>query len=165
MKYFAYGSNMSVKRLRTRLSRVNQIGVYYLAKHDLRFHKISTDGSGKCDAYYTGNISDSVIGILYEIDELEKPVLDRFESLGYGYNEKEVLLTDRQGNLERAITYYAIRIDVSLLPYSWYKQHVLLGAREAYLPEHYINQIEAVTAKKDLNEKREFKEIRIYRYR
>ena len=163
MKYFAYGSNMSVTRLEKRLSRVHQIGVYSLAKHDLRFHKISTDGSGKCDAYYTGNVSDLVIGILYEIDELEKPILDKIESLGYGYNEKKVLLTNEQGNLERAITYYAIRIDASLLPYSWYKQHVLLGAREAYFPEYYINQIEAVAAKKDLNKKRKFKELRIYR--
>ncbi|VEP11288.1 Gamma-glutamylcyclotransferase [Hyella patelloides LEGE 07179] len=162
MKYFAYGSNMSQKRLQKRISSPQSIGVYFLAQHKLRFHKISTDGSGKCDAYYTGNTADSVIGVLYEIDELEKPILDKFEFLGYGYNEKEVLIADEQGNVERAITYYALKIDASLLPYSWYKEHVLFGARKAQLPTAYIEEIESIATKKDLNQERAFRELKIY---
>jgi hypothetical protein len=60
-----------------------------LPKHRLRFHKVSNDGSGKCDAQATEDSNDYVIGVLFESDN-EKPALDRKEGLGIGYNEKEV---------------------------------------------------------------------------
>lgn len=58
MKYFAYGSNMSLLRLWQRVPSAVRIGVFTLQGHQLRFHKLGKDGSGKCDAYQTNNTLD-----------------------------------------------------------------------------------------------------------
>jgi len=36
------------------------------------------------------------------------------------------------------ITYFATDIEKSVIPYHWYKQHVLRGALEHNLPRDYI---------------------------
>ena len=46
MRYFAYGSNMSIARLSERAPSAEVIGVARLRSHVLRFHKVGTDGSG-----------------------------------------------------------------------------------------------------------------------
>ncbi len=64
MKYFAYGSNMSISRLRERVPSAVRLGIFFLEGHRLCFHKASEDGSAKCDAYQTNNPNDEVIGAL-----------------------------------------------------------------------------------------------------
>ena len=46
---FAYGSNMPSARLRGRCPSARAIGIAELRGHELRWHKRSKDGSGKCD--------------------------------------------------------------------------------------------------------------------
>ncbi|TQV85542.1 gamma-glutamylcyclotransferase family protein [Aliikangiella coralliicola] len=162
MKYFAYGSNMSLSRLRQRVPSAKLLGAYKLAKHDLRFHKVSKDGSGKCDAFDTGSKDDFIIGVLFDIDAGEKPQLDKAEGLGYGYNEKEVTVVDDGQNVETAVTYYATKINDELTPYTWYKHHVLVGARDAKLPADYVQKIESIPAIEDPDTARESKQMAIY---
>jgi hypothetical protein len=119
MKYFAYGSNMSLLRLRARVPSAERIGMFTLVEHSLRFHKWSRkDKSAKCDALFTGNPEDVVIGALFEIPHTEKGPLDRAEGLGFGYDEKRVTVTDALGNSLDAFTYCAKSTDPSLLPHS-----------------------------------------------
>lgn len=47
--YFAYGSNMSFKRLKKRVKSAKPKGRGVLRCHRLEFHKVSKDRSGKCD--------------------------------------------------------------------------------------------------------------------
>ena len=89
MYYFAYGSNMSSKRLNARI-KATKYANGKLLKHKLKFHKISKDGSGKCDAFETGDSNDFVLGVVYEIDKNDLEQLDRFEAKGKGYERKEV---------------------------------------------------------------------------
>ena len=51
MHVFAYVSYMSVARLRMWAPSAMKVGLFWLASHDLRFHKRGADGSGKCDAF------------------------------------------------------------------------------------------------------------------
>ncbi len=162
MKYFAYGSNMSLNRLRQRVPSAVSLGTFSLFDHELRFHKHGRDDSGKCDAYYTGETSNVVIGVLYKIAETEKAVLDRAEGLGHGYDEKKVFVSDIQGNVEMAVTYYATNINESLLPYTWYKEHVLIGAVEANLPDEYMAVIHAIRAVQDHDIEREAEQRAIH---
>ncbi|GAA3529263.1 gamma-glutamylcyclotransferase family protein [Zobellella aerophila] len=162
MKYFAYGSNMSLARLRERVPSARKMGTYTLRRHVLRFHKRSRDGSAKCDAYATNEDGDYVLGVLFDISEADKKALDGAEGLGRGYNEKKVIVVGQDGSVVLAITYYATHIDDALAPYCWYKTHVLLGAREAGLPTAYIRQIEAVAALEDPDRERERRELAIY---
>jgi AIG2-like family len=163
MKYFAYGSNMSSLRLRARTPGARALGVGVLKAHDLRFHKVGQDGSGKCDAFHTNNPADSVVGVLYEIDHFEKGNLDKAEGLGRGYNEKTVNVFNALGEEVTAFTYYATAIDELLSPFSWYRHHVLVGAREASLQQGYIMKIEAVECVEDPDQQRDARQRAMYR--
>lgn len=136
------------------MSSAEPLAVASLEGHTLRFHKTSIDGSGKGDAFETGNPDDLVWGVVYELDEGEKGLLDRVEGLGYGYEEKIVDLKKENGERMEAVTYYATNIDEELMPYEWYKDLVLYGAKEHGLPEHHIGYIERIESKKDPKESR-----------
>ena len=160
--YFAYGSNLSCKRLQERVRSAEPKKRGVLRCHCLAFHKISRkDGSGKCDIV-SSKESDVVWGRVYHIDDKDKECLDRYEGLGYGYAEKTVTVELDSGTTIRAVTYYATVKDPTLQPYTWYITHVLVGAKEACLPPDYIKKIEEVKARKDCDKEREAQELAIY---
>jgi len=145
MLYFAYGSNMCTGRLRQRVRSASQPFVARLAGHTLRFHKRSTDGSGKADAFSTGVETDCVWGVVFEIDEAEKPLLDVAEGAGKGYHEEAVTVTDAEGGRHPVFVYIAdaSHIDANRRPYSWYKRFVVEGAHQHGLPRDYLVVLEA----------------------
>ena len=164
--YFAYGSNLFEARLQARVPSAKAIGTHTLPAHDLRFHKHSDkDGSGKCDAYYTGDKNHAVIGRLFTIDAGEVAALDKAEGLGTGYLKKEIPIPNKTGTTETAFTYHAAptAIDNTIHPFTWYKQHVLTGGKEAGLPNNYIKKIEAITATPDPNRDREKMEMALHK--
>jgi len=156
MKYFAYGSNMYTKRLRSRVPSCRFCRVASLSGYTIKFHKRSTDDSGKCNAYRTDSATDELIGVVFEIADSEKPELDRAEGLGAGYHEETVTIAGTEGMVD-AYMYVADdnAIDDSLEPYTWYKDLVVAGAKEHRLPQRYIEELEAVPAKQDPDGKRE----------
>lgn len=155
MNYFAYGSNMSLARLRARVPSAEKIGSFMLWEHSLRFHKVGRDDSGKCDAFETKNSDDFLVGVLFTIDAGEKDHLDSIEGLGCGYEQKWVHVSNGAGPEYEAATYYATSIDSALQPYAWYKDHVLIGARESALPADYIRDIERVEHLEDPDRSRD----------
>ncbi len=160
--YFAYGSNLSLPRLRARTPSARVLQVAALPGHALRFHKASRDGSAKCDAFHTGRPGDRVLGVVFTIARAEKPLLDRHEGLGNGYEEKWAELHVAGGGRLRAVLYWATHIDPSLRPYHWYKAHVLHGARQHGLPPRYVAAIERVPAVPDPDPARHARELAIY---
>lgn len=161
--YFAYGSNMSTPRLVSRVPSANVVATASLEGHRLRFHKKSITGSGKCDIENTKNPEDLVWGIVFEILETEKPLLDVKEGLGEGYDDKWVSVVKGDGEVIDVFTYYATIIDSSLKPFSWYKEHVLRGAEEHSLPSEYIKTIQAVESFPDPDLNNHEDELSIYR--
>jgi gamma-glutamylcyclotransferase (GGCT)/AIG2-like uncharacterized protein YtfP len=158
VNYFAYGSNMSLQRLQARVASARPLGTAILPEHSLRFHKAGRDGSAKCDALHTSDLADAIHGVLFHIDSAGKSVLDRVEGLGAGYEEKQVTLACGT----RAVTYVATHIDESLLPFHWYKRHVLVGAREAFLPTDYVMAIDLHPAVEDPDLMRHARESAIH---
>ena len=162
LHYFAYGSNMAAERLSERVPSARFVCIGELIGHSLKFHKPSKDGSAKCDAASTGNSADRVYGAVFSILESELLRLDTFEGRGFGYDRKSVLLiTESLGNIE-ATTYLATKCDSSLLPFDWYKEHVVRGAKAIGLPESYVALIEAVACVVDHDIKRRATELAIY---
>ena len=143
LSYFAYGSNMLHRRLQERVASAVPLGVVRLDGHILCWHKRGMDGSGKCDARRTGDAGDRIWGVLYEMDESDIPVLDRYEGTGKGYDRVEVTV-DHDGEAIAACTYVAIDIDPLAKPYDWYKAIVLAGAKQNDLPDDHIAAIKAV---------------------
>ena len=153
---------MSLLRLQQRVPSAKKLEIVTLKNHQLRFHMSGIDGSGKCDSFQTNNSEDQVFGALFEINEDEKEVLDRAESLGSGYGEKFVFVENESGEIFEALTYYAIRIDASLKPYSWYLNHVIIGAKETNMPTGYLAVIESVDCIEDSDKNREAIERAMY---
>ena len=155
MLYFSYGSNMSIKRLRKRIPSAKRVAVARLSNHELKFHKKSTeDGSAKCDIIETHNPDTIVFGVVFDIDDSEKIKLDQNEGLGKGYEEKFVEVISIEGNLLEATTY--------LKPFSWYKEHVLRGAKENNFPDEYIQNIIGIKTIEDPKPERHAEEMAIY---
>lgn len=149
---FSYGSNLSHARIQKRVPSARFLTCGFLSKHALRWHKPGRDGSGKCDAFFTGVQSDIVWGGVFSLLTNEKHLLDKVEGLGIGYSEmtahiecvKLVGSETAKIHLVPATFYKAIPIDPVRKPYGWYKDFVVQGARECGLPESYIAELDAV---------------------
>jgi len=159
--YFAYGSNMSGPRLAARIDSMRKLGVATLAGHRLAFHKVSHDGSAKCDIAPAPD--GRVLGVVFDIAAAEQVLLDRYEGRGQGYEVKDVEVRLADGRTLAAFSYYATRIDPTLLPYDWYRAHVLHGAAEHRLPAPYVRAIEAVAVMTDADVARAARERALYR--
>ena len=148
MLYFGYGSNLLAARIERRLGPCEWLGAASFAGHALRFHKRGGDGSGKCDAFRTGDPGDRLWGALFGLDDRQLAELDRIEGPGYERRTVEVVLGERM--LEADL--YVARpqaIDSGLSPFDWYKELVLSGARENGLSRDYLDAIEAVPSVAD----------------
>lgn len=137
-RYFAYGSNLSSARLQARVPSARCLQRARLGAHRLVYHKVGADGSAKCDAFYTGLTADEVHGVVFEIATAHLPSLDAAE--GPRYERVELQVVGEDGQPLTALTYRALPayIDGGLVPYCWYRDHVLRGAREHGLPVDYI---------------------------
>jgi len=160
--YFAYGSNLSFKRIFHRTTSARFIEVARLINYRLVFHKASVDGSGKCDVIATDDNNSYVTGVVYDISTSDKPVLDYYEELGVGYEEKTVQVFSNRGNPLDVFLYFAIQIDTTRKPYHWYKEHVIRGAKEHRFDEDYIKQLESIESIDDPDSSRRFRELAIY---
>ncbi len=157
MKYFAYGSNMCLPRMRLRVPSATPHSVGRLNGYALRFHmKSRKDGSGKCNAYYTGSPRDAVWGVVYQIDPAQGKGLDLSEAAGICYGRKEVKILTADGYIT-AFTYVALSssIDPGAVPFTWYKRFVLEGAIYHGLPREYIDFLRAITANDDPDRERD----------
>lgn len=153
---------MSQKRLQKRVPSATKIGKYYLDRHKLCFHKASEDGSAKCDALFTDDSSDIIIGALFQMDESERTYLDNVEGLGNGYDDKYVQVSCEKGIYTEALIYVATHIDKNLQPYSWYLNHVIIGAIETGLPDNYVSTLKQISSIDDPDHTRDLFERQIY---
>ena len=139
---FAYGSNMCTQRMHSRASTATPVTIGYVSQRKLVFHKRSDDGSAKADAAFTASSNDRVWGVVYQLHQHQKTVLDQHEFLGIGYDEEVVEVIHEDGVI-RAWMYVAGHnaTDASLLPYSWYHDIIIHGACQHRLPEQYVDHL------------------------
>lgn len=156
--YFAYGSNMLTRRLQARTPSARPVGRATLPGHELRWHKVSKDGSGKCDIVSAAG-GAMVHGVLFEIALSEKTALDTAEGLGWGYKQIQLEVQTDNGAVQ-ALSYQATNIDHGTLPYDWYKALVVAGAREHKLAADYVRALEVVTTVEDWNVRRAEENLR-----
>lgn len=107
MYVFSYGSNMLNARINDRITSYQFYSIGYIKGYSLRFYKLSKDTSGKANIFFTGNNEDLVSGVLGEINDEDKPILDKYEGLGMGYCEKSIDIFQKDGSIIEAIVYVA----------------------------------------------------------
>jgi hypothetical protein len=154
MYYFAYGSNMCTARLAQRVPGVQPVGPAWLGCHRLYWHLRGGDGSGKCNIVATQNPADRVYGVVFEFDAAHIDGLHAAEGPAYNFLKLEV------GRADGAVTAATYRgrwdwLDDSLAPFTWYRDFVLIGARQHRLPRFWIEQLASVSAVADPNAARE----------
>lgn len=154
MRYAAYGSNLHPVRLRERVASAQFISRGFVPDWGLCFHKRSKDGSGKC------NIVPGHTGIhvaVFDISVEDKVELDAIEGIGSGYLHLDLQVP----GIGVCATYAAAdtHIDDTLLPYSWYRELVTLGAETHRFPAEYVNAIAAMPCCEDPDEARRSKNL------
>ena len=154
MKYFAYGSNLLTRRLTdpSRAPSAVALGIAWAPGFVVRFHKIGTDGSGKCTLLTTGDDADVVYGVLYEFADRDVAGLDREEGVHLGgYARCSIRLRFPGGDATDAMTYVASdgHIDSACLPFDWYRDLVVAGAMEHGLPLPYVQVLARTPAAPD----------------
>lgn len=138
---FSFGSNMSSSRLLARLPNATRIGTAILAGYKLTFDMVSTDGSGKGNVRPSNDKNAQVYGVVYQLNDAEKTILDAIEGPRYDCVDIQVTLLD--GQQVAAHCYIANTTDAQILPYDWYMQHVHRGALEAGVPNAYSDAIKS----------------------
>ena len=138
---FSFGSNMSSSRLLARLPNATRIGTAILAGYELTFDMVSTDGSGKGNVRPSNDKSAQVYGVVYQLNDAEKTILDAIEGPRYDCVDIQVTLLD--GQQVAAHCQIANTTDAQILPYDWYMQHVHRGALEAGVPNAYSDAIKS----------------------
>ncbi len=152
IRYFAYGSNMLTQRLQQRCKSARAVGPSWVDGYILVFHKRSKDGSGKATLLKANDASARVYGVIFSIDAGEKAALDRAEGAGYVCIEDFNVFT-APGLRVDAITYLASpkSSDTALVPYDWYRDLVIAGARQNALPDDYVQGLEVIAVEPDPN--------------
>jgi hypothetical protein len=142
-RYFAYGSNLDLARMRSRVPAVGLIGPALLQGMRLTFDKRGRDGSGK--ANLTEDTASHVWGVLYALEWAHLPILDAFEP---DYERVRVSL-EREGARIAAETYVSTLCAPGLAATNRYKQLVVKGARAHGLPDAYVAQLRRLPAHDD----------------
>ncbi len=145
---------MLIDRIRNRVSTVEKIQAFELQGFELVFNKAGKDGSARANLKPSvGNTT--VYGIIQRFDLRQKPLLDRAEGLGNGYElmSFETIIEGKQVEVH----YYIARESKYLMqgkPFDWYWDYVYYGALENRLPDFHVEKIRKVSFATDKNEDR-----------
>jgi len=153
---------MSSIRIQKRCPSAVAVDTGYIIGYKFLFNKISKDGSGKGNAIRTNSENDKVWGVVFEISQDEKPLLDKAEGKGKGYVEQTVTITNNNGVQFEAQIYLTIDsayLNNELRPFDWYKEHCIRGAREFELPAEYLTILETFAFVNDTDVERRNREL------
>ncbi len=155
LRYFAYGSNLHLARIRRRVSSALVKATGQLPGFRLSFNKNSRDGSAKCNAIYTGRSGDYLPGVVYEINASQKCLLDAAEGLGSGYFQASHFIDVETGPVE-AYLYVAhpAHTNEDIQPYDWYCELVIRGAKQQGLNAGHVNELIGTPSLPDPNRER-----------
>ena len=153
MIYFAYGSNMCTARLARRVPSVRPLGAATLAGHRLAWHLIGADDSGKCNIVATEAPGAIVHGVAFELDADRLEALHAAEGPAYDFLELPI---EHAGDTLTAAVYRgrAEWLDDTRVPFDWYRDFVLDGARAHGLPAAWIERLNAVATQVDADSQR-----------
>jgi len=135
---------MHAERMGSRIPGAVSRGRARLAGWRLVFNKRGRDGSAK--ANLAADPDGVVWGVVWEIEARALADLDAHEA---GYRRvRESAETDGGAWLEVEI-YVSTRLASEALPFDWYLEHVLRGARGHGLPDEYVSWLAARRSRSD----------------
>jgi gamma-glutamylcyclotransferase (GGCT)/AIG2-like uncharacterized protein YtfP len=140
--YFAYGSNLDLRRFRRRCPGATVVGRAQLPDHALGFTRYSRVEKGGV-ADIVPQLGATVWGALYEIDEACFRTLDEYEGAPREYRRESVFVIDDAGHDREAIAYVANKTG-EFAPSRAYLEQIVRGARDHALPDEYVEALESI---------------------
>ncbi|MDG1178416.1 MAG: gamma-glutamylcyclotransferase [SAR324 cluster bacterium] len=140
LHYFAYGSNMSARRIRHRLGWSPPRIAVTLQDYLLAFNKQSADG-GKANIQVSSG--DKVEGILYFVKEDDLLTMDTYEGVAeQQYKRLDIEVIDLSGRPMPAVAYVALNTGPESRPTVEYLNYLLEG--EHLLSLEYVSRLEEI---------------------
>jgi len=140
LHYFAYGSNMSARRIRHRLGWSPSRIAVTLQDYLLAFNKQSADG-GKANIKVSSG--DEVEGILYFVKEDDLLTMDTYEGVAeQQYKRLDIEVIDLSGRHIPAVAYVALNTGPESRPTAEYLNYLLEG--EHLLSQEYASRLEDI---------------------
>ena len=129
VKYFAYGSNMNIVRMRERGIRFSKREWAVLEGYRLVFNKIASRNRMEGYANIVEDRGNYVEGILYDIADEDLKKLDKYEGYPQHYDRKKLKVRLVNGETVKAVVYVAQQEMTSdeLKPSKDYLNHLLKG--------------------------------------
>jgi len=149
--YFAFGSNLSTKRIRKNCESAKAVHVGKVDKYKLDFGHHSTGWQGAV-ATITPDPREAVYGVIWEIEQKHKKSLDQQEGVHRKiYREITVevapITQKGLGKKIRCVSYVLEQDKFqngNHLPTPAYKDTIIRGAKEHRLPQVYIKRLESL---------------------
>ena len=141
VRYFAYGSNMNVERMRERGMQFEMVVDARLHGFELQFHKTSRKHPDVGHANVAYAPGATVEGVLYELSGPEEITrMDPFESAPVNYSREVVQVVTPHGTLS-SWTYFAnpAVLQPGLKPPRSYLEHLLAG--RPFLSDEYYQML------------------------
>ncbi|MFT6103297.1 MAG: gamma-glutamylcyclotransferase (GGCT)/AIG2-like uncharacterized protein YtfP [Candidatus Endobugula sp.] len=138
--HFAYGSNMSLKKMQKFAPKATVVSVACLLDWQLTMNHQWHDGSAKATIEPSAN-NEKVWGVLYRVNDDDVNALDVMERLGLEYKKQWVDVVGVGGGIYSAFAYVGLNPAADrVLPTQQYCQRILAGAHENGLPAEYIRE-------------------------
>ena len=139
LNYFAFGSNMSAKRMRERLGWSPSRSGAILYDYEMVFNKHSNDG-GK--ANIIDSPGDIVEGILYSVNEEDLLILDKYEGVAAKqYKRYKIDVCDNSNRYFAAVAYKALKTGEISAPTEEYLKYILEG--KEFLSQGYYTKLKS----------------------
>lgn len=153
--YLAYGSNLHPQRLEARIGPVEPLGTVELPGWSLRFEKRGGDGSAKANLHAMPGTGHRALAAAYKLSAAQVGRLDIFEGCGRGY-ETFPLTVQMNDDTFHAFTYLSPShwLSASLLPFDWYVDLIVAGARFHRFDARYLRRLERQPADVDPDRER-----------
>ena len=150
--YFAYGSNMLTQRLQARCPSARPVSAARALRFSTAISKKGADSSGKATLAPASNETPRhTFGVVFEIPQNERELLDSAEGPGYFRNDAfNVSLVDNNQQYSTS-TYVAgdDHIALNLEPYCWYRALIIAGAEQHNLPDEHVAGLRALPFRSD----------------
>ncbi len=145
--YFAYGSNLSRKRIVGRCPQAQFYGNAFLLDWEILFSKMKSDGTGA--ANIREKTGSKIWGVVFTLSPECLKSLDLVEGHKPGevsksdYDRRKLRVQLETGAQVEAWAYIAETADEHIAPTEEYLNHILSGALEHGLPEEHIALIKS----------------------
>lgn len=146
MVLFAFAGNMDVEAFAKRFPSASKIGIGKLPGYNFIFNKTDDDQSSKANIIQSADPKDAVWGILIAVDDSERSKLHNTD-----FKLEHVNCFDEFGHIHPAEACVAQphAVNTHLLPFDWYIENIIHLAKNAGLPEQYIEKLKLVPYKAD----------------